>query len=134
MPVMNRRHKKGVTLLEACIWVVVGAVLAVIAWPRVERARRIRHYRICVMNLRMIDHAKQQLAAAQQSMEDSYAPTMSELRPFFKGNPIPVCPDGGTYFVRPITNNPTCTKSGKGFCHYLPHNESPDHVPPEFDK
>ena len=73
----------------------------------------------CVNNLRLIDHAKQQLATASQTMSDSYVPTMAELQPYFKGGGAPVCRDGGVYTINAITSNPTCSLSGPPFKHEL---------------
>ena len=66
----------------------------------------------CINNLRLIDHAKQQLATASQTMTDSYVPNWNELTPYFRGNRQLVCPAGGTYSVNAIISNPTCNVPG----------------------
>jgi len=66
----------------------------------------------CINNLRLIDHAKQQLATASQTMTDNYVPGMDELTPYLKGNAKLTCPAGGTYTINAITSNPVCTVPG----------------------
>ncbi|MEI6211486.1 MAG: DUF4190 domain-containing protein [bacterium] len=98
--------------------VIMIPLYAAIAIPSFMKVRQDSQRAACVNNLRLIDHAKQQLATATQTMQDSYVPAMSELAPYFKG-PEPVCRAGGVYTVNAITSNPTCSKSGPPLQHEL---------------
>lgn len=98
--------------------VVIIPLYAAIAIPSFMKARQDARRSACVGNLRLIDHAKQQLATANSTMLDSYVPDMSELIPYLRGS-IPVCRDGGVYTVNAITSNPACSKSGPPFRHAL---------------
>ena len=92
---------------------------AAIAIPSFMKSRQDSRQAACVNNLRLIDHAKQQLATVTPNMPNSYVPTMSELQPFLRGQPL-VCHEGGTYAIHAITSNPTCSKNGPPFLHALP--------------
>ena len=91
--------------------VVLIPIYSAIAIPSFMSAREAARKANCNNNLRLIDHAKQQFATSHANVTDSYAPTWSELQPYFKAG-SPQCPDGGTYSVNAITSNPTCSKSG----------------------
>jgi hypothetical protein len=117
---MAERTGNGVTLVEIGAWAAIVAVLVVIVtvvWPRIDYSRRIKHRDICVNNLRMIDHAKQQVSVSSQTMCDSDTPQWSELTPYFKGMKIPVCPDGGVYTINAFSNVPTCSRNDKRHLH-----------------
>jgi predicted Zn finger-like uncharacterized protein len=90
-----------------------------IAIPSFMKSRSDSRKSACINNLRLIDHAKQQLATANPTMTDSYVPAMSELTPYFKGCGMPVCREGGSYSVNCITSNPTCSLSGPPHRHAL---------------
>ena len=104
-------QRKGFTLVEIMIVVAIIALLAAIAIPSFMKSRQDSRKSACINNLRLLDHAKQQLATASQSMVDSYAPGMTELQPYFKGGGTPICRDGGSYSVNAITSNPTCSRT-----------------------
>jgi predicted Zn finger-like uncharacterized protein len=78
-----------------------------IAIPSFLKARQTSQRAACINNLRLIDHAKQQLAVASGTMSDSYVPTMAELQPYLTR--VSACFEGGVYSVNCITSNPTCS-------------------------
>lgn len=108
------RHRRGFTLVEIMIVVAIIALLAAIAIPSFMKSRQESRKSSCINNLRLVDHAKQQLATASQTMVDSYQPGWTELTPYLKGGGMPICRDGGSYTVNAITSNPTCTKTAIG--------------------
>ena len=112
-------QRKGFTLVEIMIVVAIIALLAAIAIPSFMKSRQDSRRSACVNNLRLIDHAKQQLATASQTMSDTCIPVWDDLKPYFKGNGTPLCRDGGTYTINAITQNPTCTLSAAPFAHIL---------------
>ena len=107
--------RKGFTLVEIMIVVAIIALLAAIAIPSFMKSRADSRQSACVNNLRLIDHAKQQLATASQTMLDSTVPVWTDISPYFKGGVgIPICRQGGTYAINAITSNPTCNYGGGG--------------------
>ena len=107
-----KTNRKGFTLVEIMIVVAIIALLAAIAIPSFMKSRTESRKSACINNLRLIDHAKQQLATASQTMTDNYVPGMDELTPYLKGNAKLTCPAGGTYTINAITSNPVCTVPG----------------------
>jgi len=105
-------QRKGFTLVEIMIVVAIIALLAAIAIPSFLKSRQDARTSACINNLRLIDHAKQQLATASQTMTDSYVPTWTDLAQYFKGTGTPICREGGTYTPNAISNNPTCSFGG----------------------
>ena len=65
----------------------------------------------CVNNLRQIDAAKQQWALENNKTADA-TPTDAELKVYFKGNIIPVCPASGKYTFGNLSVQPTCSVAG----------------------
>jgi hypothetical protein len=65
----------------------------------------------CTNNLRLIDHAKQQWSVAENKA-DSDIPTAADIVKYLQGGKMPVCPQGGTYQIRAVGQNPTCTVPG----------------------
>ncbi|MFZ4395233.1 MAG: type II secretion system protein [Kiritimatiellia bacterium] len=113
------KQNKGFTLVEIMIVVAIIALLAAIAIPSFMKSRQDSRRSACVNNLRLIDHAKQQVATASQTMTDSSTPDWSDIKPYIKGNAIPLCRDAGTYVINVMTSNPTCSQSGGTFLHVM---------------
>ena len=113
------RQQQGFTLVEIMMVVGIIALLAAIAYPSFMRSRMDSRRSSCVNNLRLIDHAKQQLATSSQTLQDSDTPDMGALRPYFKGSGTPICRDQGAYSVNAISSNPTCSLIGAPWLHVL---------------
>lgn len=114
------KQNKGFTLVEIMIVVAIIALLAAIAIPSFMKSRQDSRRSACINNLRLLDHAKQQLATASQTMLDSDTPAMTDLMPYLKGAATaPLCREGGSYSVAAITSNPTCTKSVSPWLHVM---------------
>ncbi len=69
----------------------------------------------CINNLRQIDAAKQQWALENSKPADA-VPKAPDLLPYLKDGIFPVCPDGGSYSLNAVGENPTCSIQG----HVLP--------------
>ena len=97
--------------------VILIPLYAAVAIPAFMKGKESAIRTSCINNLRMIDHAKQQLSIMSTNASDSYVPDMSELQQFFPTPPV--CKAGGVYTANAITSNPTCSKSGPPFLHML---------------
>ena len=107
------KQQQGFTLVEIMIVVAIIALLAAIAIPSFMKSRADSRKSACINNLRLIDHAKQQLATASPTILDSTVPVWTDISPYFKGGVgIPICRQGGTYTINAITSNPTCDYNG----------------------
>lgn len=71
--------------------------------------------RMCINNLRQIDGAKQQWALENKKSEKD-VPTEKDVAMYLKDSQFPVCPSGGTYSIKAVIADPTCTMPG----HILP--------------
>ena len=105
-------RRKGFTLVEIMIVVAIIALLAAIAIPSFMKSRADSRQSACINNLRLIDHAKQELATASSTMLDSNVPVWTDLKSYFKGSGTPFCRQGGSYSINAITSNPTCSFVG----------------------
>ncbi len=96
---------------------VVPGMLAAIALPNFARARQTAQLNACINNLRQIDGAKQQWGLENKKPAGAI-PTWDDLKPYLgrgQGRTL-VCPAGGVYTIRALTNSPTCSIPG----HVLP--------------
>ena len=59
----------------------------------------------CINNLRLIDHAKQQLGTST-NWQDATPMQMSDVQVYLKTTPV--CPIGGNYIVGLLATNPVC--------------------------
>lgn len=111
---INRR-RKGFTLVEIMIVVLIIGILLAIAVPNFMKARDSSRAKTCVANLRQIEAAKEQ-AAMELHMVGTDTPTQAQLSPDYV-KAWPVEPQGGTYTIGAINTNPTCSV---GSPHVLP--------------
>jgi len=97
---------------------IVG-LLAAIAIPSFVTARDRAQHNACLNNLRQLDGAKDQFYLEHQAAPYG----LSDLVGTYIKVP-PVCPNGGTYELHPLGENPTCSHHGD----LLPRTVSP--IPP----
>jgi prepilin-type N-terminal cleavage/methylation domain-containing protein len=106
-----RTKKKGFTLVEIMIVVLIIGLLAALAVPSIIRARKISRTNACLNNLRIIEAAKDQWAMEKKAAEGA-APVVAEVEAYMKA--VPTCPAqtgvGGTlhYDYNNLGVNPTC--------------------------
>jgi len=125
--ISHRRSRRGFTLLETMIAVMVIGVLLAIALPNFVRARRTSHTKACISNLKQIDAAKEQWAM-DNNQPGSATPLATDL--FGAGKYItqsPTCPTTGALYdatLGSVDTYPTCPNpavdGGGNYTHVLP--------------
>ncbi len=105
-------HKRGFTLVEILIVVLIMGLLLSIAMPQFIRARQSGQAKACQHNLKQILGSKERWAMdTQKGNTDS--PVMSDLVvPGVYLKNAPVCPAGGTYKIGTLGELPTCSIGG----------------------
>ncbi len=112
----NRRQlaaARGFTLLEIMIVVGVIGIMASIALPNFLKARATAEQRSCIKNLRELDVTKQQWGF-ENKQGPTATPTIAQIQAYFGQSRMPVCPSRGTYRLRRLDRNPTCTRATVG--------------------
>lgn len=103
-------RRKGFTLIEIMIVVLIISVLLAIAIPNLVRARVITQEKSCISNLDKIEGGKEQFVM-EHNKSASDAVDFTDLVPDYI-RAMPECPSGGEYAVEAIDSMPTCTVSG----------------------
>jgi len=103
-------RRSGFTLIEIMIVVGIIGVLATMAIPSLMRSRKEAQRAACINNLRAIKGVKE-MWALNTGKGDADVPPDADL---FGGDmkyikDKPKCPAGGTYDIRAVSENPTCT-------------------------
>jgi prepilin-type N-terminal cleavage/methylation domain-containing protein len=106
--------KRGFTLLEIMIVVMILGILLGIAVPQFLDARTNSRLSSCLSNLREIESAKD-IWAQQTGQAPTATPAQADLVPGFM-QAFPTCPAAGVYTIGNLLTNPSCTIAG----HVLP--------------
>ena len=105
------KSKKGFTLVELMVVVVIIGILTAIAIPVYNSVTVKAEKNACEANLRTINGMKAQW---QMMDEDERPETFAEM---FQGGVIPSCPGGGTY------DNDDGDDEAPATCNITAHNE-----------
>lgn len=111
--------RRGFTLVEIMIVVLIIGLLLGIAVPQWIRARENSQSKSCISNLKHIYDAKEMYAHENNIPEGGNA-TMNDLWPdYIQGSAPPTCAAGGNYTVNNIGIDPVCSYNLGLFPHIL---------------
>ncbi len=113
--------RKGFTLVEIMIVVLIIGILMAIAVPNFIKARENSRRNSCIANLKQIDGAKEQYAMEYRLATGDATTTMALLTGatgYLKSTPA--CASGGTYTINAIGTKPSCSKAASPDLHVLP--------------
>ncbi len=99
--------RRGFTLVEILIVMLIIGMLAMIAIPGWMKIRQTSRETACKENRRVIEDAKQHWALDKQKGTGD-VPVSADLTPEFMTNE-PKCPENGTYSYGPIGTEPSCS-------------------------
>lgn len=112
----SNRRRKGFTLIEIMIVVLIIGILLAIAIPNFMRARETSRAKSCCANLKQIETAKEQYAMDNKLADGDPIPNDgADL--WAAGGYIkqaPECPSGGDYTVDVIGENASCSGNPDG--------------------
>ena len=115
-----KRTKKGFTLIEILIVVLIIGILLAIAIPNFMRARATSRTKACVSNMRQIDSAKQQWAMDTNAVGTD-TPAAGEVLTYLSGGAMPTCPEGATaYVLDTVDTKQVCPNVGTFPLHVQP--------------
>jgi general secretion pathway protein G len=109
-----RQAKRGFTLVEIMIVVLIIGILLAIAVPNFVKAREVSRAKSCLSNLRSISYAKEQWACEQKKATTDTPVAAALYGPTAYLKTTPACPSGGTYTINDLANFPTCSVGTNG--------------------
>lgn len=103
----HERERRGFTLIEMIVVILVICVLLAVAIPSFQKARESARTRSCLANMKSTISAKEQYAV-EKRMNHGDRVTFDDLTPTYLRS-LPTCPAGGAYVIGPVGENPKCS-------------------------
>jgi prepilin-type N-terminal cleavage/methylation domain-containing protein len=110
----KRWGRKGFTLVEIMIVVLIIGILLAIAVPNFIKARESSRAKSCVANLKQIESAKEQWCMDNKAGTSATPGTTDLYGSSAYIRTTPSCPSGGTYTIGAMNARPTCTIDTNG--------------------
>jgi prepilin-type N-terminal cleavage/methylation domain-containing protein len=101
--------KRGFTMIEVAIAIVVIGVVAAVALPSLVGARDRGRRQACIQNMVLITETKEQWAIENRK-RPGQGVSILQLRTYFRNSAMPTCPAGGTYTIGRVGAQPTCSR------------------------
>ena len=96
---------------QIVISTILIAIIVAIAISTILSYRTDKRPALCCNNLRLIEYAKG-VTRVENKLKDGDAVEPSVVGGLLLDG-FPVCPDGGTYTINPIGQDPTCSIGGE---------------------
>jgi prepilin-type N-terminal cleavage/methylation domain-containing protein len=106
--------RRGFTLIEIMIVVLIIGILLAIAVPNFVKARENSRAKSCVSNLKQIDSAKEQFAMDTRLTTGAAVATTNLYGSTAYIRSEPKCPSGGAYTPGNVGTAPTCGIGANG--------------------
>ena len=101
--------RPGKIIKLVAVFLFVGFIVAIVI-PNFIHARLAKASNACVNNLRQIESAKEQWAMENNKRPDDIPPA-TEIVAYFKDHRLPARPEGGTYTIGRVNEDPQCSIS-----------------------
>lgn len=109
---LSTMRRRGFTLVEVMIVVLIIAILLTVAVPQFASARERSRKRSCLGTLRQVESAKEQFVV-EGKLQDGASIVEGDLFPtYLKGPTMPGCPAGGIIDIGVAGISPNCTLHG----------------------
>lgn len=106
------KNKKGFTLVELMVVVVILGILVAIAVPVYNNVSANAQQRACHANLRTIDGAKSAWQMAVPTRANQAPGNDADFLAMFNDGAIPTCPTGGAYTIPGNAQSTCATHNG----------------------
>lgn len=117
------KKEQGMTLIEVMIVICIMGLIITVALPNFLRARREANAKLCLVNLKQIEAAKERWSFSSGAALDEEIYITDLIPDFIKV--APVCPDGGEYTPGILTDNPTCSTGTNNTAEIFDDHELP---------